>query len=205
MHGSELRKEAKRLRLKERLSLKAIAKKLGVAKSTASLWLKDVRLSDNEISERNAGPKPALRKGDALPDESWREQLIAHGLTKHQKAKISESAVLYRLCLAGCSPYGSPFDGDTADWVVELPSGRFARIQVKTTYQGDYGRPTVKLERTSGHSGHRRYEDEDFDFIVGYAIDLDVAYVFTREEVSDYRKAVAVTEESAEAWDKMRA
>jgi hypothetical protein len=52
-----------------------------------------------------------------------------------QVAKVSETAVLLRLLAHGFVPFGSVFDGDLADWVVEVPEEhRFYTIQVKTMH-----------------------------------------------------------------------
>ncbi len=47
--STNLRSEAVRLRCEERLSYSAIKKRLGVAKSTLSYWLKEYHLSDSEL------------------------------------------------------------------------------------------------------------------------------------------------------------
>ena len=44
--------EARRLRIEEQLSIKDIAVRLGVAKSTVSLWVRDLPLSDRTIKEK---------------------------------------------------------------------------------------------------------------------------------------------------------
>ena len=44
--------EARRIRIKEQLSLKDIAERLGVSKGTVSLWVRDLPLSQKTIEER---------------------------------------------------------------------------------------------------------------------------------------------------------
>ncbi len=45
---------------------------------------------------------------------------------------------------------------------------------------------------------------EEFDFIVGYDLYSDAAYVFTYEEVKHLKKAVTVRDDAFERWDKLR-
>jgi len=47
------RTEARRLRTEDRLSLKTIAERLGVAKSSVSLWVRDLPLSQQRMKELN--------------------------------------------------------------------------------------------------------------------------------------------------------
>ena len=53
MLDEKIKQEAIRLRTEEKLSLKEIAEKLDIAKSTASLWLRDYRLPEEELTKRN--------------------------------------------------------------------------------------------------------------------------------------------------------
>lgn len=122
-----------------------------------------------------------------------------------QVAKISETAILLRLLARGFNPFGSVFDGDRADWLVEVPSiERIWKIQVKTAHQKAGGAPVVYLTRGAGHRlGHQRYTQADFDFIVGFDLYADIAYVWSWDEVQKLRTAVAVHECSRERWDKL--
>jgi hypothetical protein len=201
MREDELKAIARRLRLKERLSLGAIARSLGIAKSTASLWLADLRLTKCEERVLNVrGTKP---KSAALPSPDWRDQLLRRKFTKKQAAQLSEAAILYRLCLCGFEPYRSPFDGDTSDWLV-LVGKKYLRLQVKSVMRGGTGRPLLKLWRITGHEKRTRYSDE-IDFIVGYDRILDVAYVYDfQKDLANNKTTVSVSEDAAEAWHKLR-
>src|SRR5208337_3905527 len=62
MAKPELKSEAIRLRVEERLSLETIRKRLGVSQGSCSLWLRGFPLTKEEIAERNSGPKPRGEK-----------------------------------------------------------------------------------------------------------------------------------------------
>jgi hypothetical protein len=49
----------------------------------------------------------------------------------------------------------------------------------------------------------RRYMDREFDFIVGYDLFRDTAYVFSWDEVSANKTTVTVSKDAAERWDKI--
>ena len=145
----------------------------------------------------------------ARGDESRLHQAVGGTqLTRHQKAKIAEAAVLLRLVLHRMTPYGSWFDGDKADWLVQTESGKIVTVQVKwagQTNSSGFGLPSVRLKCTTGHGRQRRYEAGEFDFIVGYDLFTDTCYVWSWDEVSHLKAAVTITPEAAERWDKMRA
>jgi hypothetical protein len=112
---------------------------------------------------------------------------------------------MLRLLARAFNPFGSVFDGDRSDWIVEVPATSMIwKLQVKTAYQGRYGSPLVELTRGAGHrTGHKRYIKGDFDFIVGFDLNADAAYVWAWAEVKDRRTAVAVEEGARERWDKL--
>ena len=117
--------------------------------------------------------------------------------------KITESAILYRLAIYDFNVYSSMFDGDRIDFIVEYPrSERLIRLQVKTCKIAE-GAPCVPLIRTEGHNTQIRYLKGEFNFIVGYNIFTDTAYVFSEKEVENNKTGIAVTEESKENWKKI--
>jgi len=124
-------------------------------------------------------------------------------LSRKQKAKIDEAAILFRLCIHGFSVFCSPFDGDTEDWVVKTGSG-FKKIQVKWVREQRHGMPSVSLVKTAGHNKQTRYSDEDFDFIIGYDFFSDIAYVYSKADVSSNRRMISVNKDCAEKWVKLR-
>ena len=122
-----------------------------------------------------------------------------------QKAKIAEAAVMLRLVLQGFCPFGSVFDGDKTDWLVEIPqTGKVLKIQVKWAKgTKDIGLPLVNLQCAEGASGIRRYKKGEFDFIVGYVLFTDTAYVWSWNEVEHLKTSVSICTEAAEQWKKL--
>ena len=117
---------------------------------------------------------------------------------------LSLSIQMISICLA---TYCSPFDGDSADWMVEVPTKRIYKLQVKWTRRSKRGGapfiPLCSYNRKNGKSTSRRLTKEDFDFIIGYDLHKDKAYVFTFEETKNYKSRVTVTDNACEAWDKL--
>lgn len=62
----------------------------------------------------------------------------------------------------------------------------------------------INLVCTVGHSVQQRYAEGDFDFIVGYDLYSDTAFVYSAEEVASRQAAVALSWKHAERWDKLR-
>lgn len=128
----ELSREAIRLRIEERMSLNEIADVTGASKGSLSGWLKPYPLTDEERRERQKVAKRYVApKKDRGEVSKYYEAVAGRELTRQEKAKIAESAVAFRLALHGFHIYGSMYDGDKADWVVEVPeTGKFHKIQV---------------------------------------------------------------------------
>lgn len=206
----EVKAKAIWLRTEERLSLRQIAERMGLAKSTLSLWLKDHPLTDPEKHQRMAKAGRAsskARRAKAYRATARRSALHSllgqHKPTRAQRARTSEAAVLVRLAVVGWEVYGSPFDGDKFDWIVNT-GDRLVRIQVKTTRLNKAaGSPFIQLRCSEGRGKSRKYREGEFDFIVGYDLFTDTAYVWSWEEVKG-RAAISVTQEAAEAWGKIK-
>ena len=198
--SQEVRDECLRLRVEERLSIGQIQRRTGVSRSTVSGIVKDHPLSWDEVKEKHGEPWNKGKSGLSEEEESKFSKMASRAdLDSMQIAKIAESAVLFRLCLNGFATFGSPFDGDRTDWLVEIP-GSIVKVQVKTVEPKKNGAPVVPLTRTH----KQRYQPEDFDFIIGYDLFADKAYVFSKEEVEGLKCAVAVRKDAEEAWEKLR-
>lgn len=122
--------------------------------------------------------------------------------SRHWKAKVSEAAVLFRLVIHGFHPFGSVFDGDKTDWLVEVPNKGTKKVQVKWAAEQAHGRPTIRLWCRNGHSGTRLYKKGEFDIVVAYDYFTDIAYVWTWDEVKGIGTK-AISDDAAEAWYKM--
>ncbi len=203
---AEAQAEAMRLRLEERKSVREIASILGVSKGSVSRWLRGHPLTEQEIATRqNRTQRWKAPKKDRGVESKFYLAVKGEDLTRQRKMKIAEAAVLFRLVLHGFVVYGSMFDGDKTDWLVESGDGRAVRIQVKWARDSKkYGLPQVSLICTEGHNQARRYMDGEFDFIVGYDLLTDTAYVISEEEARQHKTRITISDEYAERWDKLR-
>jgi len=202
----DLRIEAVRLRQEERKSLKEIADVLGVSTGSVSLWVREYPLTEFELTERQKhNPRRTGQKKPRGEESKFYLAVKGKELTRQQKMKIAEAAILFRLVLHGFIVYGSLFDGDKTDWLVESGDGKAVRIQVKWARTSkQYGLPFISLSCTEGHNQARRYEEGEFDFIVGYDFLTDTAYVYSFDEVRSNKRIVTIADEYAERWDKLR-
>ena len=203
----DLRAEAIRLRVEERMSLREISAATGAAKGSLSAWLQLYPLTGEEKKERNKTAKRYVAPKKSHGVESKHHQaVIWRSLTSQQKGKIAEAAILFRLALHGFNVFTSIFDGDKADWIVEAPGiGKADKLQVRCVNSTlKYGLPNILLTCAEGHNGRRRYREGEFDFIVGYYLYNDVAYVYSFDEVVKHKTYITVSEDHAERWDKLR-
>lgn len=200
----ELKAKCLRLRIDKRMSLGEICQATGVPKGTLSGWLTGYPLTQKERKEKSRKNRKSRPKKSLGEASRWNKIIGGKSLTRHTKSKIGEAAVLFRLVLHECEVYGSPFDGDSADWVVKSPSGTMIKIQVKWAYKNDkyYGLPYVRLVKTRGHNTRTQYEEGDFDFVVGYCLYNDSCYVWSFDEVKG-KKSVAISEDTKESWNKL--
>jgi transposase-like protein len=202
----ELKAEAIRLRIEERLSLREIAALTGAAKGSLSLWLKAYPLTEEEKKGRSKIAKRyATPKKDRGEESKHYKTIIWRDISSQQKGKIAEAAILFRLALHGFNAYLSISDGEKADLLVEIPeTGKVVKLQVRNVCSFKHGLPGILLTCAQGHNKRRRYERGEFDFIVGYYLFNDTAYVFSFDEIIENRAFVAISECQAERWDKLK-
>jgi len=209
MHSSKLKAEALRLRVEERKSFPEILSKIKVSKSTLSLWLQGYELSSAELQDRRKinGQRSATKlwaKRPAGDRESHLSRVAAvNNLNSNQVGKLVEAVVLLRLTLHGFQVFGGVFDCERADWVVGFGDGPFLKIQVKTAKRGVHGAAVVCLTR-SHDRGSKRYKERDFDFLVGYDLFSDKAYVWSWAETAHLGSSISVCTDAVERWDKLR-
>lgn len=204
--NKELVQETIRLRVEQRLSLREIAVQTGAAKGSLSAWLKPYPLTEDERRIRQKTAKryvpPRKERGEA---SKLFQATTGRQLSRLQKSKIAEAAVALRMVVQGFEVYGSMFDGDKPDWVVQVPeTGKIYTIQVRWATAGPHGLPKISLRCTVGHNVQQRYAEGDFDFIVGYDFYSDTAFVYSAEEVALLKTAVSMNWDHAERWDKLR-
>ncbi|MCA1592985.1 MAG: hypothetical protein LC754_10120 [Acidobacteria bacterium] len=203
----DLKAEALRLRLEERLSLREIASVTGAAKGSLNVWLQSYPLTDEEKKARSKTAKRYVTPKKSHGEESKHHQATAaQTLTNQQRGRIAEAAVLFRLVLHGFEVYTSAFDGDKVDCLVYVPeSGKTLKLQVRyVNSPSTHGLPVVRLSCAEGHSKRRRYKEGEFDFIIGYYLFNDTAYVFSFDELVQHKRHVTVSDKYAERWDKLR-
>ena len=206
MRGTKIsdtsKEECIRLRIQERLSYAEIYKKTGVAKGSLSIILKNYPLTEKEKKEKMDG------SGRKYPERNKRlkyyQMTKNSNLSRQDKAKIAEAAILFRLCLMKYIVYGSPFDGDKADWLIERQDspGKTKRIQVRWVKQGTTGLPIISL-LCMEHGEQKRFQKGDFDFIIGYCLYTDTAYIYSFQETKHLKTSVTISKESSEAWTKI--
>jgi hypothetical protein len=193
------------LRVVERLSIRDIKKSLDLSVGTISKILKNYPLTKKEIrsrSRKGASKSNALRKKEISDPSVYYKMVSNKNYSTMQKGKIAETAVLFRLVLNNFNVFGSFFDGDKEDWIVGLCGfSKLVKIQVKSTRRLKACSPLIYL---SGSHGERRYKESDFDFIIGYDLYLDRAFVFSWDETKKYKSAITITKESEENWGKIR-
>ena len=200
-----LRAECVRLRIEERLSLREIAVTTGASKGSLSTWLREYPLTEEEKASRKPCPPSPVVKERGV-ESALHQTIRANGLDSLQIAKVSETAVLLRLLVHGYIPFGSVFDGDRADWVVEVPqTQKFYKIQVKTMQRASGGLPAASIRH--GHNrkgGSVRYQKGDFDFLIGYDLFSDTCYVWSWSEVLGHKSSITGNPDAFERWDKLR-
>ncbi len=204
----DLKAEAIRLRVKERLSLREIAAITGAAKGSLSVWLRPHQLTDEEKKTRSKTAKRYVTPKKSHGEESKHYRVAAWPkFTNRQRGRIAEAAILFRLVLHGFDVYTSVFDGDKVDCLVRVPeSEKIVKLQVRCVHSPSrHGLPVVRLKCAEGHNKRRRYREGEFDFIVGYYLFNDTAYVFSFDEVTHLKTYATISEKHAERWDKLKA
>lgn len=206
---SSVKAKVIQLRVKQHRSLREIHQQTGVPKGTLSNWLKpyplpkDIREAKQAVAyEKLQNYIKTVRKRQRPIESKYHKALGDRELTPYQRGAISEAAVLFRLSLYGFKVYGSLFDGGTADWLVESPTGKRLKIQVKSAYIDRRGMPFIQLRCSDGRTKFRCYREGEFDFIVGYCLFSDTAYVLSFEEVRG-KTCHVPQDQDEERWDKL--
>jgi hypothetical protein len=199
------RNECLRIRVEERLGLASIARRLRISKSSASVILRATPLTDAEVSakldaaRRAQKQRPAALGRDRATKSPYFDVIAVNNLSTNQKAAIAEAAVIFRLCIRGVAPLRYIVDGERSD-VVAIVGNRARKIQVKCCQRGRNWSPTIPLRARHGRR-MIRYDDGDWDFIVGYDLFTDICYVLSSDDARGKSRAISVRPEWAERWD----
>jgi hypothetical protein len=196
------RELALRLRVEERLTLRQIEQRTGIARSSLSAWLRSHPLTAAERKERRKFIRPGRKPIPRIPGKF--AELAGAKMSTVRKGAIAEAAVWLRLELHGYDSYRASGDGGKVDYVVTTPTG-LKKVQVRWARIAKHGAPFVAVECSDGRGRRRRYRDDEFDFMVGYDAFSDTAYVFSREEIRRCRFVVSMNVGAAERWDKLGA
>ena len=214
---SILKKQAVDLRVIHRYSLEKIATELNISQSTASKWLKEYPLTQEEIKERNILNGQMLAEHLKTSGSSLRfsqvdknENTIVSKLSNNQtyssnqKGKIAESAVILRLTLSKYDIYKSFFDGDKFDMLVANDNYKIIKLQVKWCGGAKNGQKYIKSRCSNGRNSARRYTKDELDFFIGYDIESDTCYIYPAEEKYLSKTYITVDSDHAERWDLLQ-
>lgn len=94
---------------------------------------------------------------------------------------VSFVAVYYMKIQVHCSIYRLNRDRLEADHGFH----ELTKLQVKWASSRLHGLPFLKLRCANGRGKSRKYREGEFDFIVGYDLFTDTAYVFSYNELED--------------------
>lgn len=199
------REDARTLR-RQGLSFNAIQRELGISKSTLSYMLRDIELLPEQRARLAAAPH-INKRGRLLktrPHESkYASTAKDPKLDNNQKGRVAEAAIAFRLAIHKIQAFfpasgSSPFD------CVAYVNATFYKLQIRWARNSQStGLPYVRLTRSAGRNKTRRYSDADFDFLIGYDLTSDTAYVWSCADLRSKNWCVSVSSDTAERWDKL--
>jgi hypothetical protein len=192
------------LRLQERKSIAEIQTIVQCAKSTLSLWLRPYPLTASELHERRIHNLPAPRKKERGGESSLHSLLNGRELTRDAKGRIAERAVHLRLEICGFPIWRKDREGAKSDFGVVSRHGRLLHIQVKWVKRHAVGLPSISMLCSNGRGKTRRYNKTELDFLVGYDLFTDTAYVYCYVDLDGRQNTIAISDAHAEAWEKVR-
>jgi len=184
------------------MSIREIRRVVPVAQSTLSLWLRDIPLNEGEIRKKRFDALKGNRHRQKDQGQPSKHFVGGSSLACKDKGRIAEAAVLFRLALRGYEVYGPAFEGGACDWLVMTASGP-KRVEVRWAKQSRDGLPIISLRKSAGRKGSKRAAHDAFEFLVGYDLFSDTAYVFSAAEVAHLTSGISVRPEAAERWDKL--
>lgn len=194
-------------------SIKQISRTLGISAASASKYASDIILTDellkNIIKKGRSRATITIRENKIAKWDNkyhFKELIKSKSYSKSTKGSIAEAAIIYRLLIHDFTVYSSIFSGSVIDIVaLNNDNGEFLKIQVKCTRctKSAYT-PSISTRHMIGHNTFSNYTNKELDYLIGYDILNDVAYVFSWEDIKDNKNMISVTEDSTENWYKLR-
>ena len=175
----ELKQQAIKLRLEERLGIDEIKQRTGLSVGTLSMLLREYPLSPEEVKDKMS---QSSRRNNPLrkyqPEQSRFAAMVAgEHLSTARKGQIAEAAVAFRLAVLGYEVLRSIFEGSKVDFTVTRPgTEKYVRLQVKWAKRGVMGRPLF-APRNGEHGEIRHISHKYCDFVAAYDLETDTAFV----------------------------
>jgi len=209
MYTNDVRQRCSSLR-RAGHSLNEIAEAEGVAKSTLSLWFREVPL--DQVTKQQIEKAGHLKRKITREKKRTAESLAAvnsitgmiagQDLDRRTKGRVAETATKLRLELHGYEVYQPASDGSRADFVVCKPDGRCLKIQVKCVRPQKEGRSAIRLTHACGTKSQVRYSSEEVDVFVGFDLQTNSAYVWLWDELRE-ASTKTISNDALERWDKL--
>lgn len=183
------KKEAIQLRKEERLSIKSIAERVHVSKSTLSLWLRDYPLSEEEIR----GRKSASASRPKYDPKDWRGVFPSFDhLDRRQKGMVAVSKVETAAALKGAIVSRPCTDHCAYDLILDW-CGKLYRVQVKWAdgeSHGSHNAVSVNLSKQSRNGKVTRsgYTCEEIDVLMVYVPKIDSVLWFDAKAIEGKAK-----------------
>jgi transposase-like protein len=196
------KQEVTKLRKEDRLSVEEISAKTGIPKGTVCVWVRDIPLTVEERTKRRHARKKTEKKSFGQESKFY-SSVNTKNLSRSQKGRIAEAAILFRLALHNFPVFSSEFDGESLDWIVDV-SGKLVRLEVRWAMPEKGGLSSIRLTKSSGRHASRKITSNDADYIIGYDLYSDTAFVFSIEETKNNKARISIREDAAERWDKLR-
>ncbi len=199
--ADELKQEAIRLRLTERLGIDAIKQRTGLSVGTLSVLLRSYPLTLQEVREKKSRSAVQSNQNRKYTPDLSKVIAMVEGeeLSTERKGRIAEAAIALRLAILGYEIWRSMFEGNKVDLAVSRSGDqKFVRLQVKWARRDTYGRPHFYIPNGGGRR-IRHFKREYSDFIVAYDMESDTAFVIPAV-VCEGKWHKTCDEQYAEAW-----
>lgn len=200
------KEQAIRIRLSDKLSTPIIGEMLGIDGATVRLWTSPYPLSDWEMSEihRKAGKMSGAITRQRSQAElnlpcRYQEEISTNTYSSTQTGNIAEAAIRRKCQRLHFEFYAPAYGCAFFDGIIYVPQARQAwKVQIKTATHHNKGLPTV-----STRSSKNKYLRETCDFLIGYEIVSDTAYVWSHDELIPFQYRVSLRPDAKENWKKL--